>query len=97
MLVFCLFQHSKPIELWAGAVLDICPRVQWVFSMVDLEKFKKALGEAGKGLSEEEIKGIMELQDKIADALFDMWRKETKKKNGLEKVAIDPLADNIQI
>lgn len=39
--------------------------------MISLEEFKKALGEKATLLSEEKILELRELQDKIADAIFD--------------------------
>jgi len=41
--------------------------------MVSIEKFRKSLGKTANKLSEEEILRLREIEDKIADAVFDSW------------------------
>lgn len=47
--------------------------------MISIEKFKKALGEDSKNLSEEQILKLREQQDQMAEILFNMWLKEINK------------------
>jgi cytoplasmic iron level regulating protein YaaA (DUF328/UPF0246 family) len=46
--------------------------------MVSLKEFKTALGSQTEKMSEEQIIKLMDLQKKLASALFDMWRKNLK-------------------
>lgn len=48
--------------------------------MISLEEYKKALGPLAQKLSEEEILKAREIQDKLAEIMFDMWLKEINKK-----------------
>ena len=41
--------------------------------MVSLNEFKKAMGPEFEKYSDEELKQILNLQEKLADALFDCW------------------------
>ncbi len=50
--------------------------------MISLKKFKDALGDLKKELSEEEISKLLDNQDKMADILFNMWL-EQKNNNKL--------------
>ena len=43
--------------------------------MVSLEAYKKALGSRAEGMTEEQIKNLMDLQARLARTLFDMWGK----------------------
>lgn len=48
--------------------------------MISLKKYKKALGPLAQKLSEKEILKAREIQDKMAEILFDMWLEEINKK-----------------
>jgi len=48
--------------------------------MIDLEKFKEALGDLKNELTEEEILKLRENQDKMAEIIFSMWLAEINKK-----------------
>jgi hypothetical protein len=50
--------------------------------MVSFEDFKKALGGRGETMSPEQIQALMQMHEKLAAALFDMWRRALKKKGG---------------
>lgn len=50
--------------------------------MIPLPEFKKALGPLADQLSDEEINKIRDLQDRLADIIFDRWIKErSQRKN----------------
>ena len=50
--------------------------------MIPLSEFKKALGPIADQLTDDEIKKIRDLQDRLADIIFDRWIKEkSKQKN----------------
>jgi ribosome maturation factor RimP len=49
--------------------------------MVSLDDYKRALGSLAELMTEEEIKNRMELQAKLARAIFDMWGKSFKTKS----------------
>jgi hypothetical protein len=63
--------------------------------MVSLEQYKTALGSRVAKMSDEQIIAQMDLLDKLAGALFDMWRRNMKK-GVQEKVDIKTLPDKIQ-
>jgi len=44
--------------------------------MLSFELFKQKLGDTALTLTDEEIKRLMELQEQVADALFNAWVKE---------------------
>ena len=44
--------------------------------MISLDKFKKLLGEAGNGLTDQEIEKIRTADYQLADALFDIILRE---------------------
>ena len=46
--------------------------------MVSLEAYKRALGSRAAGMSEEQIKNLMDLQARLARVLFDMWGKHLR-------------------
>ena len=46
--------------------------------MISIEKFKKLLGSEAQNLTDKEIEQIRNDQYKLADILFDMWRKNKK-------------------
>ena len=46
--------------------------------MVSIQTFKKALGTAGKHLSEQEVEKQLAWQYQLANALFDLWQHKTK-------------------
>jgi hypothetical protein len=48
--------------------------------MISLEEYKKALGPLAQKLSEAEILKAREIQDKLAEIMFDMWLKEINNK-----------------
>ena len=50
--------------------------------LVPLEEFKKSLGKIGENLSEEQILKLREIEDRLADAVFDYL---LKKRNNLTK------------
>ena len=47
--------------------------------MIDLQKFKDALGNKAKNLTEEQILKLHDNQDQMANILFNMWLKEINK------------------
>jgi len=49
--------------------------------MISISKCKKALGDAAKKLSDEEVKKIRDIRDKLADIIFDQWLEEKKTNN----------------
>ena len=48
--------------------------------MINIETYKKSLGDAGKFLPDEEVKKMMELQYKLANAFFDLLVLKDEKK-----------------
>ena len=44
--------------------------------MIDLGKFRKSLGSAGKNLSNQKLESLLQLQYKLANTLFDFWSKK---------------------
>jgi hypothetical protein len=44
--------------------------------MIPLAEFKKLLGPAANGLSDDEIIAIRDLEDRLADVVFDMWLRD---------------------
>lgn len=50
--------------------------------MVSIEEFKKSLGKIADKLSEGEILKLREIEDKIADAVFDSW---LRKRNNISE------------
>lgn len=48
--------------------------------MISLEDYKKKLGDKAKLKSDAEILKIMKLQEKLADAFFDMWVEKVNNK-----------------
>lgn len=52
--------------------------------MISLQTFKEALGKRGKDLTEIEVKQLFELQYKLADVLFDVWKSNAKKQETTE-------------
>jgi len=42
-------------------------------SKISLPEFKKLLGAAAAGLSDAEIERLMDLEDRLADIVFDSW------------------------
>lgn len=53
--------------------------------MVTLQDFKKALGTKADNLSEEQLTELNNLFERISDALFDSWIKNTKPKTPDDK------------
>ena len=51
-------------------------------NFVPLDEFKKSLGKLGETLNEEQILKLREVQDRLADAVFDYL---LKKRNNLTK------------
>lgn len=41
--------------------------------MIEINEFKKKLGELGKNLSDEKITQLLQTQYQFANALFDLW------------------------
>lgn len=59
--------------------------------MIELKEFKKLLGEEAENLTDEQIKQVYNIQDQLADIIFDMWleKKVNKNKtNGLWKKSL---------
>ncbi len=54
--------------------------------MIDLEKYKKALGEVTDDLSEEEILKVRQIQDDLAEAFFAMWLESKQKKDIISNI-----------
>lgn len=54
--------------------------------MLSLDTFKNTLGEKGKSLTDSEAEKLMLTQYKLANVLFDVWKRKTKivvhEKNG---------------
>ncbi|MCX6724328.1 MAG: hypothetical protein NT155_04160 [Candidatus Staskawiczbacteria bacterium] len=48
--------------------------------MINFETFKKSLREAGKNLSDDKLKILMDIQYKFANTVFDLW---VNKANGV--------------
>ena len=48
--------------------------------MISLEKFREALGDEAKNLTEEQILKLRENQDQEAEIFFNMWLEEINKK-----------------
>ncbi|HEY9583839.1 MAG TPA: hypothetical protein VJI66_02655 [Candidatus Paceibacterota bacterium] len=63
--------------------------------MVSLEQYRKALGVQSENLSDEQMIIQMNMLDKIAGTLFDMWRKDRKNNCEHKKLANNPLPDKI--
>jgi hypothetical protein len=42
-------------------------------SKIPIPKFKKLLGPAASGLSDSEIEHLRDLEDRLADIVFDSW------------------------
>ncbi len=59
-----------------GFLLVIILPLAFLF-MISLQTFRKALGRRGKDLTEKEVKQLFELQCKLADVLFDVWKSKT--------------------
>ena len=47
-------------------------------NVIPLSEFKKLLGPAGENLSDEEILRIREVEDRLADIVFEMWLKHRR-------------------
>ena len=44
--------------------------------MIPVPEFKKLLGAAAEGLSDAEIERIRDMEDRLADIVFDAWLRE---------------------
>lgn len=55
--------------------------------MIPFLEFKKLLGNAASGLSDAEIERLRELEDRLADIVFDAW---LRKRNARAEVAESP-------
>jgi len=53
--------------------------------MVTLQDFKKALGTKADNLSEKQLTELNNLFERVSDALFDSWVKNTKSENQDDK------------
>jgi hypothetical protein len=51
-------------------------------NVIPLPEFKKLLGPAGENLSDEEILRIREVEDRLADIVFEMWLKHRRGPDG---------------
>jgi hypothetical protein len=47
--------------------------------MIPLPEFKKLLGPAASGLSDDEVMAIRDLEERLADFVFDLWLMERNK------------------
>jgi hypothetical protein len=63
-----------------------CPKHEWIISsplqkhlgrplstMIPLPTFRKLLGSAAEGLSEEEVAAIRDIEYQLADAIIEFW------------------------
>ena len=46
--------------------------------MIEIEKFRKSMGKAATNLSNQQLEGLMNLQYKLANTLFDIWSRENR-------------------
>lgn len=48
--------------------------------MLDLDTFKKHLGDTAFSMTNKEIEDLREQQDQMAEIFFNMWQEETNQK-----------------
>lgn len=53
--------------------------IQYKVHMIEIEDFKKALGEKAEHMSLQDIEKLKNWQYKLANVLFDVWNKNEKK------------------
>jgi hypothetical protein len=53
--------------------------------MIPLHEFKKLLGSAASGLSDAEIERLRDLEDRLADIVFDAWLRKRNSQAGLSE------------
>ena len=56
-------------------------------SKIALSEFKKLLGPAAAELSDSEIERLRDLEDRLADIVFDSWLRNRNSQPGVAKVS----------
>jgi hypothetical protein len=56
-------------------------------SKISIPEFKKLLGSAAAGLSDAEIERVRDLEDRLADIIFDSWLRKRNSPPGVAKLS----------
>ena len=56
-------------------------------SKIPIPEFRKLLGSAASGLSDSEIERLRDLEDRLADIVFDSWLRNRNSQPGVAKLS----------
>jgi hypothetical protein len=56
-------------------------------SKIPISEFKKLLGSAAAGLSDSEIERLRDLEDRLADIVFDSWLRNRNPQSKMAKLS----------
>jgi hypothetical protein len=56
-------------------------------SKIPIPEFRKLLGSAASGLSDSEIEHLRDLEDRLADIVFDSWLRNRNSQPGVAKLS----------
>jgi hypothetical protein len=76
-----------PAFLHHGCTDKVCGVETSQPAKISISEFKKLLGSAASGLSDAEIERLRDLEDRLADIVFDSWLRNRNPQPGMAKLS----------